>query len=100
MKNKTAMIVCLGCNKLKHKDSFRTYFSFHHVTKRWCDVCQEAVEPQEEFDAKVKAERERKNNNHGEFSNHVDTNYSQQKRENKRRLDAIESAKFSEEWEL
>ena len=100
MKNHTAMIVCLRCNKLKHKSEFMRFFSLKKVTKRWCDCCQGNIDSPEEFDEKVNAVKQSNKRGFGQFKNQAETKYSLQKRANQKRLAELEEKRFSDEWDL
>lgn len=99
MKNHTNMIVCLRCGHLKHKNEFSQWFSLRKITKRWCNCCQEQVDSPEVFQEKVEAIQESNKRGFGQFKNHANSEYSKQKRANKKRLAEIEEKRFSDEWD-
>lgn len=100
MKNHTPMIVCMRCGHLKHKDEFRQYFSLRKVAKRWCDCCQDNIDPPEVFAQKVEVMKKANQRGFGQFKNQDETQYSAQKRANKKRFAELEEKRFSDEWDL
>ena len=98
MKNHTPMVVCLNCNKLKHKNEFSKYYGFRRITKRWCNSCIENPEPIEVFEEKVDAIRQANVNPFNTLTP-ADTKYSLQKRKNRERMQAYEDRRFSDEWD-
>lgn len=99
MKNKTGLILCNHCQHYLTKEHFTKFHSLKVITKRWCNVCLNGWDSAEDF-AKKAVERKPLTPTDQRCANHVNSEYSKQRRANKKRLEAIEEKRFSEEWEL
>ena len=98
--NRTNLILCNHCQHYLTKVHFAKFYSHKAITKRWCDVCLTGWDSAEDF-AKKAVENKPFRESDQRCSNHVNSEYSKQKRANKKRFEELHLNKFSDdEWDL